>query len=422
MSMPDDPSWDLVFTNATIATMADGAYNTLTRAALAVTGSTIAWAGPMADLPLGELTRASRVIDCGHKWLLPGFVDCHTHMVWAGSRSKEFEMRLAGATYEEIARAGGGIFSTVQATREADEKTLFALAHPRARHFLTRGITCFEIKSGYGLDLETELKLLAVAGRLNRECPQKICATFLGAHALPPEFSGNADAYVEKVVTEMLPAVKTQGIATAVDVFCERIAFSRDHTEQVFRAAKQLGLSLKLHAEQLSDSGGAGLAARYGALSCDHLEYLSREGAEAMAENGVTAVLLPGAFHYLKETRKPPLDLLRSLNIPMALATDLNPGTSPVFSMTQILNLGCLRLDLTCEEAIAGATLYGAKALGLDKTKGSLEPGKDADITLWDMAAPSDLCYLSGRLTPEMVVISGKIAYTDPDPIPETPM
>ena len=405
--------WDTLFTNARIAAMTGGSYAITSPGALAVSGSAIAWTGPMADLPKNH--GAGRVIDCRGKWLLPGFVDCHTHMVWAGSRSNEFEMRLKGATYAEISEAGGGIFSTVKATREADEDTLFALASDRARHFLKQGVTSLEIKSGYGLDPANELKMLSVIGRLNRECPQSIHATFLGAHALPPEFSGDAPAYVDQVIREMLPAVKAQGIATAVDVFCEQIAFSREQTEAVFRAAADLGFQIKLHAEQLSDSGGAALAAGYKALSCDHLEYLSAEGTEAMAKNKVTAVLLPGAFHYLKETRKPPMDLFRKLGVPMALATDLNPGTSPVFSMTQVLNLGCLLLGMTCEEAIAGATLNGARALGMAETKGSLEPGKDADLTLWDMEAPSDLCYLSGRLTPEMVVISGKIAYTDPE-------
>ena len=343
---------------------------------------------------------------------MPGFVDCHTHMVWAGSRSHEFEMRLNGASYEEISAAGGGIFSTVAATRKASEDDLLATAQDRARHFLKQGITTFEVKTGYGLDLANELKLLSVIEKLNRSAPQMIHATFLGAHALPPEFASDADAYVALVIEEMLPAVKAQGIATAVDVFCERIAFSRGQTQRIFSTAVDLGLRVKLHAEQLSDSGGAALAATYRALSCDHLEYLSFQGAAAMSENGVTAVLLPGAFHYLNQTRKPPVALLRKFNIPMALATDLNPGTSPVFSMTPVMNQGCLRFGLTCEEALAGATIYGACALGLEKTKGSLEPGKDADLTLWDIDTPADLSYLTGVVSPEQVVIAGKITYT----------
>jgi imidazolonepropionase len=334
-------------------------------------------------------------------------------MVWAGSRSREFEMRLNGASYQDIAAAGGGIFSTVTHTRKASESTLLSLARHRARHFLTQGITTLEVKTGYGLDLATELKLLRVIQALNQATPQDIHATFLGAHALPPEFSKDTDAYVDLVIQQMLPAVKTQGIATAVDVFCEGIAFSRDQTQRIFTTAVDLGLRVKLHAEQLSDSGGAALAASYRALSCDHLEYLSKQGMTAMAENHVTAVMLPGAFHYLKQTQKPPVAQLRNLDIPMALATDLNPGTSPVFSMTQVMNLACLLFGMTCEEALAGATIHGARALGLENTKGSLEPGKDADITLWQIQTPADLSYLTGILAPEQVVISGKIAYTN---------
>ncbi len=408
-------TWDILFTNANLATMAQGKYGIVENAALAISGTTIAWIGPMAELKDANKLSAKKTIDCEGKWLLPGFVDCHTHMVWAGSRSAEFEMRLTGASYEDISAAGGGIFSTVTATRKASESDLLATARKRARHFLKQGITTFEVKTGYGLDLENELKLLSVIKNLNHIAPQNIHATFLGAHALPPEFSGDTDAYIDLVVNQMLPKVKAQGIATAVDVFCERIAFSRDQTERIFKTAVDLGLQIKLHAEQLSDSGGAALAATYRALSCDHLEYLSPEGAAAMAESCVTAVLLPGAFHYLKETQKPPIDLFRSLAVPMALATDLNPGTSPVFSMTQVMNLSCLCFGLTCEEALAGATIQGARALGIEKNKGSLEPGKDADITLWDIDTPADLSYLTGFPAPEQVVISGKIAYSDTD-------
>jgi len=405
------PPWDILFTNANLATMAQGRYGTMENAALAVSGATIAWIGFMAELEGVTRPSAKKTIDCSGKWLLPGFVDCHTHMIWAGSRSAEFEMRLNGASYEEISAAGGGIFSTVKATRKASENDLLATARKRARHFLKQGITTFEVKSGYGLDLENELKLLSVIKKLKAISPQHIHATFLGAHALPQEFSGT-DAYVDLVVHQMLPKVKAQGVATAVDVFCERIAFSRDQTERIFKTAVDLGLKVKLHAEQLSDSGGAALAASYNALSCDHLEYLSPEGVAAMAEGGVTAVLLPGAFHYLKETQKPPVDLFRSLAVPMALATDLNPGTSPVFSMPQVMNLSCLCFGLTCEEALAGATIQGAKALGIEKNKGSLEPGKDADITLWDIDTPADLSYLTGFPDPEQVLILGKIAYS----------
>ncbi len=402
---------DLLFTNANLATMSDSAseYGTIEKGALALQGETIAWIGTMEDLPQDPV--ADKVIDCQGKWILPGFVDCHTHMVWAGSRAKEFEMRLSGKTYEEISKQGGGIFSTVSATRLASEDQLFDLAAQRITHFLHQGITCVEVKSGYGLDLDNELKLLAVAGRLSQAFPQQIEATFLGAHALPPEFSGRSQDYVDLVIHTMLPRIKTQGIAKAVDVFCEKIAFSRDQTEQVFQAASDLGFRVKLHAEQLSNSDGSALAAQFNALSCDHLEYLSRSGAQQMAKNNVVAVLLPGAFHFLKETQKPPVHLFRELKIPMALSTDLNPGTSPVFAMTPILNMGCLLFGMTCKEALAGATINGARAMGLETQKGSLEPGKDGDLVLWDIDSPADLCYRVGHTLADMVVVSGKIAY-----------
>jgi len=360
---------------------------------------------------LPETLGTTWVTDCQNRWMLPGFVDCHTHLIWAGSRAKEFEMRLAGASYAEVAKGGGGIISTVRATRAADEDMLFDLAFRRMSHLLSQGITTVEIKSGYGLDLDTELKMLAVAGRLQKTCPQQVKATFLGAHALPPEFAGRADDYIRQVTEVMLPGVKDQGIATAVDVFCENIAFSREQTRRVFEKAKDLGFAIKLHAEQLSDSGGTALAAEMGALSCDHLEYLSPDGAEKMAEHSTVAVLLPGAFYYLKETKLPPVGLFRQRNIPMAVATDLNPGSSPVFSMTPVLSMACLLFGLTCEEALAGATIHGAAALGLADCKGSLEPGKDADFVIWDVDTPADLCYLTGITPLKQVVIGGKTVY-----------
>ncbi|WDP89186.1 MAG: imidazolonepropionase [Desulfobacter sp.] len=404
-------SWNTLYINAHLATMAGPGYGAVPSGALAVADGKIAWTGAMADLTGPADTLAEQVIDCQGKWLLPGFVDCHTHLIWAGSRAREFEMRLAGATYEEISRQGGGIFSTVRAVREASENELFEIAARRIRHFISRGITCVEIKSGYGLDIENELKMLSVAGRLNAELPVHIEATFLGAHALPPEFSGRSGEYMDLVIQEMLPRVKDQGIATAVDAFCETIAFPRDQTESLFRAAADLGFKVKLHAEQLSDSDGAGLASEFDALSCDHLEYLSEKGARAMATHGVTAVLLPGAFHMLKETQKPPMGLMRDLGIPMALATDLNPGTSPVFGMTPVLNMGCLLFGMTCEEALAGATVNGANALGLSRRKGSLEAGKDADFVVWDIDSPADLCYLMDNTPVDRVVISGRTAF-----------
>ncbi len=398
---------DRWFTNCRVATMADGQYGIMENAALAVSGEKIAWIGSMDALP-DPLPGPVRKTDCKNRWILPGFVDCHTHLIWAGSRTEEFEMRLAGASYADIATAGGGIFSTVKATRAADEDTLFDLASRRLAHFLGQGITTVEIKSGYGLDPASELKMLAVAGRLKEAFPQHIEATFLGAHALPPEFAGRPDDYIRQVMDVMLPEVKHQGIATAVDVFCENIAFSRNQTRQVFEKAKDLGFALKLHAEQLSDSSGTALAAEMGALSCDHLEYLSVDGAKKMADHGTVAVLLPGAFHYLKETRVPPVDAFRQQTIPMAVATDLNPGSSPVFSMLPVLNMACLLFKLTCEQALAGATLHGAAALGLADRKGSLAPGKDADFVIWDVDTPADLCYLTGITPLKQVVIGGK--------------
>lgn len=398
---------DQLFLNCRVATMAHGRYNMIEAAALAVAGDKIAWIGPMDALP-GPLPDTARKTDCQNRWILPGFVDCHTHLIWAGSRAKEFEMRLAGASYADIANAGGGIFSTVKATRAADEDTLFDLASRRMAHFLNQGITTVEIKSGYGLDLKSELKMLAVAGRLQQAFPQHIQATFLGAHAVPLEFAGRSDDYVRQVMDVMLPEVKHQGIAACVDVFCENIAFSREQTRQVFEKAKNLGFSIKLHAEQLSDSSGAALAAEMGALSCDHLEYLSDEGAKKMADHGTVAVLLPGAFHYLKETRVPPVETFRQLAVPMAVATDLNPGSSPVFSMLPVLNMACLLFGLTCEQALAGATFHGAAALGLGDCKGSLARGKDADFVIWDVDTPADLCYLTGITPLKQVVIGGK--------------
>ena len=401
---------DRLFTNCRVATMAHGRYNSMENAALAVSGNKIAWIGSMDALPdplPGNIVQT----DCNNHWILPGFVDCHTHLIWAGSRAGEFEMRLAGATYAEIATAGGGIFSTVKATRAANEQRLFDLASRRMTRFLSQGITTVEIKSGYGLNLETELKMLVVAGRLKQAFPQHIEATFLGAHTVPPEFSGRSDAYIQEVTQVMLPKVKTQGIATAVDAFCENIAFSREQTRQVFDAAKDLGFDIKLHAEQLSDSDGTGLAAEMGALSCDHLEYLSDDGARKMADHGTVAVLLPGAFHYLKETRVPPVTLFRQLKIPMAVSTDLNPGSSPVFSMLPVLNMACLLFGLTCEEALAGATFHGAAAMGLADRKGSLAPGKDADFVIWNVDTPADLCYLTGITPLEQVVIGGQTVH-----------
>ncbi len=400
---------DTLFINCNLATMADNALSILKNAALAVTGQSIEWVGKEKNLPDNFKIRCKKIIDCKNRWILPGFVDCHTHLVYGGSRSNEFEMRLKGISYEEISKQGGGIFSTVNASRNASKEKLFLSASKRIKTFLRQGITTLEIKSGYGLNLETELKILEVIKQLDKKFPLHIEATFLGAHALPKEFKSNPDGYIDLVTRTMLPKIKSQGIATAVDVFCETIGFSLDQTRKVFQKAKEVGFNIKLHAEQLSDSNGAGLASEFNALSCDHLEYLSLSGAKKMAQHNVIAVLLPGAFYYLKETRKPPVDIFRKLKIPMAVSTDLNPGTSPVHSITLMLNMACMFFDLTCEEALLGATINGAKALGLEKSKGSIEKGKDADLVVWDIDTPADLCNLTGFSPVEMVMIKGSM-------------
>jgi imidazolonepropionase len=400
---------DTLFINCNLATMVQNSLSIIEDAALAVKGTKIFWKGKKQDCPEDLMTKCQNVIDCDKNWILPGFVDCHTHLVWGGSRSNEFEMRLNGVSYEEISKKGGGILSTVKATRNASKHELFLLASKRIKALMNQGVTSLEIKSGYGLNLETELKLLDVIKQLDDSFPIHIEATFLGAHALPPEFAGNPDGYIDLVINTMLPKVKNQGIATAVDVFCERIAFSYNQTQKVFEKAKDLGLNIKLHAEQLSDSNGAALASEFNALSCDHLEYLSRNGAKKMAAHNLTAVLLPFAYYFLKETKKPPVAFFRDLNIPMAVSTDLNPGSSPVHSITLILNMACTLFDLTCEEALLGATINGAKALGLEKSKGSIEKGKDADLVVWDIDRPADLCYLAGLAPISKIMIKGEI-------------
>jgi imidazolonepropionase len=369
-------------------------YGLVEDAAIAVEGGRIAWAGPRAQLPEALRHRCEREHDCGGALVTPGLVDCHTHLVYGGDRAHEFELRLGGATYEEIARAGGGIASTVKATRAAGEAGLAAQARPRMRALMAEGVTTVEIKSGYGLSLEHEARMLRVARGLAREQAVDVRTTFLGAHALPPEFSGRADDYVDEVV-RMLPLLQEQGLVDAVDAFCERIAFSTAQTEKVFQAARALGLPVKLHAEQLSDSGGAQLAARYGALSCDHLEWLGEEGAAAMAKAGSVAVLLPGAFYFLRDTRVPPVDLLRRHGVPMAVATDCNPGSSPCTSLLLMLNMACTLFRLTPEEALAGVTRHAARALGL-ADRGVLAPGMRADFVLWDAREPAQLAYAMG--------------------------
>jgi imidazolonepropionase len=383
--------------NATLAgTAADEPYGAVMDGALAVRDGRIAWVGPRSALPIDIEASVTVRQDAGGAWITPGLIDCHTHLVYGGSRAREFELRLKGATYEEIARQGGGIVSTVAATRAADEETLFRQSARRLASLLAEGVTAVEIKSGYGLDLPTERKMLRTARRLGENFPVRVRTTFLGAHALPPEYNGRPDDYVEFVCREVMPALAEEGLVDMVDVFCERIAFSTAQTERVFQAAQGLGLPVKIHAEQLSDMGGAALAARYKALSADHLEHLSEAGAKAMAESGATAVLLPGAFYFLKDEKKPPIDLLRKYGVPMAVATDMNPGSSPAGSLLLMLNMACVLFGLTPEEALAGITRHAARALGLADKLGTLEPGKIADFVLWDIVEPAELAYRFG--------------------------
>ena len=391
---------DVLYANARVATLADG-YGIIEDGAVAVRAGRIAWVGPRAEAPPAVSTH-----DCGGLWLTPGLVDCHTHVVYAGNRSDEWEARLNGATYEDIARAGGGIMSTVRATRAASEDELLRASLPRIRALLAEGVTTLEIKSGYGLDLETEAKMLRVARRVGELLPVDVCTTFLGAHALPPEYAGRADDYIDMLCSDMLPALAAQGLVDAVDAFCERIGFSHDQTARVFDVARRLGLPVKLHAEQLSDQGGAALVARYGGLSADHLEWLSEEGVAAMARAGTVAVLLPGAYYFLRETRMPPLAQLRDAGVPLAVATDCNPGTSPMTSLLLALNMACTLWRLTPLEALRGVTVHAARALGRTDV-GTLEAGKRADFALWDIARPADLAYAIGANPCRGVVRAG---------------
>jgi imidazolonepropionase len=393
---------DTLFTNVHLATMVGG-YGQLHDAAIAVADGRIAWLGARAAAP-----RAAVIHDGGGCWLTPGLVDCHTHIVHAGNRSDEFEARLEGATYEEIARKGGGIMSTVRATRAASEDELLRQSAPRVKSLLAEGVTTLEVKSGYGLALEAEARMLRVARRLGRELPVRIVTTFLGAHALPPEFAGRADDYIDEVCDRMLPQLAREGLVDAVDAFCERIGFSNRQTERVFARARQLGLPVKLHAEQLSDQGGAALVARYRGLSADHLEHLTVSGVAAMAAAGTVAVLLPGAYYFLRESTPPPVAMLSEAGVPLALATDCNPGTSPLASLLLAMNMACTLWRLRPREALAGCTVNAARALGLQAQIGTLEVGKRADFALWDIARPADLAYAIA-FNPCRAVVNGGV-------------
>ncbi len=391
--------WDALWTNVHLATIdeATGApdgYGTIRDGALAVDDGRIAWVGPRRELP--SEWRAETEHDGKGAWMTPGLIDCHTHLVYAGTRSDEFEMRLAGASYEDIAKSGGGIASTVRATRAASEEELVEQGAVRLRRLVAEGVTTVEIKSGYGLDTASELKMLRAARRLAQTCGIEVKTTFLGAHAVPPEFAGRPDDYIALVCEEMLPAVAGTQLADAVDAFCERIGFSPAQTARVFDAAKAQQLPVKLHADQLSDLGGGRLAAEYRALSADHLEHATESSVRAMAGAGTTAVLLPGAFYFLRETRLPPIASLRQHKVPIAIATDCNPGTSPCTSLLLMLNMACTLFRLTPAEALAGVTRNAARALGLESETGRLAPGRRADFALWDIARPADLAYAFG--------------------------
>ena len=385
-----------VWTNARLATMvADTGtpYGAIENGVVVAQEGRIIFAGPRAGAPdFGQ----AEVTDCEGRWITPGLIDCHTHLVYGGDRAHEFELRLKGASYEEIARAGGGIVSSVKATRAASEDELFASADKRLAALIAEGVTTVEIKSGYGLDIDSEVKVLAVARRLGRERPVGVQTSFLGAHAVPAEFKGRQSDYVDLVCGQMLDAVAEQKLADAVDVFCEGIAFTPEETARVFAAAKAKGLAVKIHAEQLSNLGGAALAAGFGALSADHLEHLDEAGVIAMAKAGTVAVVLPGAFYFLRETVKPPIELLRQHGVPIALATDANPGTSPLTSPLLTMNMGCTLFRLTPEEALAGMTRNAALALGLQDEIGTLEAGKACDLAIWEIERPAELAYRIG--------------------------
>lgn len=400
--------FDAVWHNVQLATMCNNGqpYGVIHDAALAVKDGLIAWCGPKAELPACDLL-ATPLYDGQGQWLLPGLIDCHTHLVYAGSRANEFEMRLNGATYQQIAAAGGGIKSTVAATRAASHEELFVLGKDRLNALLQQGVTTVEIKSGYGLDLESEQKILQVAQLLGENHPISIEKTFLGAHALPLEYQDDSDGYIELVTETMLPQLQQQGLVDAVDVFCEGIGFSVAQSRRLFDKAKALGLPVKAHAEQLSSLGGAALVAEFAGLSADHIEYLTEADVQAMASAGTVAVLLPGAYYFLRETKQPPIALLRQYQVPMAIATDLNPGTSPLCHLPLMLNMACTLFRLTPEEALRGVTVHAAAALG--KTdRGVLAAGYRADFGLYAISQPAELCYQLGVSCLKQLVIGGR--------------
>ncbi|UDM63380.1 imidazolonepropionase [Pseudoalteromonas piscicida] len=401
---------DLLIIDVNIATMdpnLDTPYGAIENAAIAIKDGKINWLGPRSELPEVDAI-ATPIHKANGQWLTPGLIDCHTHILFAGSRANEFEQRLLGASYQQIAAQGGGIASTVKATRLADRETLYVNGKNRLNSLLKEGVTTVESKSGYGLDVENELKLLEINQLLNEHHPIDVHSTFLGAHALPPDYKDNSQAYIDLVCDEMLPQVASRQLATAVDVFCENVGFTYQQTEQVFTRAQQLGLQVKCHAEQLSNQHGSELVAKFKGLSADHIEYLDEAGVEAMARGDVTAVLLPGAFYFLRETQLPPIDLLRKHKVAMALASDFNPGTAPLCSLRLMLNMACTLFRMTPEEALSGVTVNAAKALGLSD-RGVLKVGTRADLALWDITHPAQLSYQFGVADLSNLWILGKL-------------
>ena len=388
-------NWDLLLTDAHVATMCAGVagYGAIENAAIAIADGQIDWVGPASELPESDPAETRSLAG---RWVTPALIDCHTHLVFGGDRSSEFEQRLRGVSYEEIARAGGGIMSTVMATRETTAADLLRSALRRTNAMASEGVATIEIKSGYGLDVQSELKMLAVARQIGEESGISVSPTLLAAHAVPPEFKDDAESYIDLICEELLPQVANDGLATAVDAYCESFAFSAPQIAKIFRCAQSLGLPVKLHADQLSDSGGAELAAHFAALSADHLEYTSNNGVKALAQAGSVAVMLPGAYLTLGETQCPPIAELRDAGVPIAIATDCNPGTSPLCSLREAMAIGCRVFRLTPEECLAGATREAARALGLSDDRGTLEAGKRADIAIWDIDHPRDLSYWLG--------------------------
>jgi len=403
----DRPCWDTLILGATLATMdGEASYGAIDDGAVAWKDGVLRFVGPRSALPDDPDSLADEVLEVDGGWLTPALIDCHTHAVFADDRAHEFELRLSGASYEEIARAGGGILSTVRAVRAASEDDLLAESLPRARALMRDGVATLEIKSGYGLDFENERKMLRVARRIGELLGIEVRATYLGAHALPAEFAGNADGYIDAVL-EWLPRLHGEGLVDAVDAFCEGIGFSPAQTRRVFEAARALGLPVKSHADQLSDLGGAALTAEFAGLSADHVEYTSDDAVRAMAAAGTVAVLLPGAFHCLRETKRPPIAAFREHGVPMAVATDCNPGTSPLLSMRLAMSLACTHFQLTPEEALRGATVHAARALGLSD-RGRLRVGLRADCVHWDIRRPADLCYWLGDTPTASVYVGGR--------------